>query len=105
MRQAVAQWLEVAELEHRTRERYDDLIRLYVLPTLGDLQAAKLDAESRLSVVRRAITADYLTHHGRGGALAGNRTRLVHTSCHRNMQLRKRKNPTLPSPATPTGLA
>ena len=58
-----------------------------------------------LSVVRRAITADYLTHHGRGGALDGNRTRLVHTSCHRSMQLRKRKNPTLPSPATLTGLA
>ena len=45
VRQAVAQWLEVAELEDTTRERYDDLIRLYVLPTLGDLQAAKLDAE------------------------------------------------------------
>jgi len=45
VRQAIAQWLDVAELEDTTRERYDDLIRLYVLPTLGDLQAAKLDAE------------------------------------------------------------
>ncbi len=43
--QAVAQWLEVAALEETTRERYDDLIRLYVLPTFGHLQAAKLDAE------------------------------------------------------------
>lgn len=45
IRQAVEQWLEVAELEDTTRERYDDLVRLYVLPTFGDLQAAKLDAE------------------------------------------------------------
>ena len=45
VRQAVEQWLDVAELEATTRERYDDLIRLYVLPTFGDLQAAKLDAE------------------------------------------------------------
>ncbi|HET6687240.1 MAG TPA: hypothetical protein VFH02_12030 [Jiangellaceae bacterium] len=43
--QAIQQWLEVAELEDTTRERYDDLIRLYVMPTFGDLPAAKLDAE------------------------------------------------------------
>lgn len=42
---AIAQWLEVAELEDTTRERYDDLIRLYILPTFGGLPAAKLDAE------------------------------------------------------------
>jgi len=45
VRQAIAQWLDVAELEETTRERYDDLIRLYILPTLGDMQASKLDAE------------------------------------------------------------
>src|SRR3954469_13458532 len=45
VRQAVAQWLEVAELEDTTRERYDDLIRLYVLPTFGTMLAGKLDAE------------------------------------------------------------
>jgi RNA-directed DNA polymerase len=56
-----------------------------------------------LSVARRAIAADHLTHHGRGGALDGNRTRLVHTSCHRSLQQRQRRNPTSPSPATPTG--
>jgi hypothetical protein len=43
--QAIEQWLEVAELEETTRERYDDLIRLYVLPAFGALPAAKLDAE------------------------------------------------------------
>ncbi|MDX6396551.1 MAG: hypothetical protein QOJ73_7614, partial [Streptosporangiaceae bacterium] len=30
------QWLDVTELEVTTRERYDDLIRLYILPPLGD---------------------------------------------------------------------
>jgi integrase len=45
VRQAIEQWLDVAELEQTTRERYDDLIRLYILPTFGNLPAAKLDAE------------------------------------------------------------
>lgn len=43
--QAIEQWLDVAALEPTTRERYDDLIRLYVLPTFGSMQAGKLDAE------------------------------------------------------------
>jgi integrase len=33
------------QAEDTTRERYQDLIRLYILPTFGHLQAAKLDAE------------------------------------------------------------
>jgi integrase len=45
VRQAIEQWLDVAQLGDTTRERYDDLIRLYVLPRFGDLQAGKLDAE------------------------------------------------------------
>src|SRR5919202_1822258 len=44
VRQAVAQWLEVAELEDTTRERYEDLIRLYILPTFRSMLASKLDA-------------------------------------------------------------
>jgi integrase len=43
--QAITQWLEVAELEDTTRERYADLIRLYIVPTLGEMLASKLDAE------------------------------------------------------------
>lgn len=43
--QAVTQWLEVADLEDTTRERYEDLIRIYIRPTFGEMQAAKLDAE------------------------------------------------------------
>ncbi len=42
---AIEQWLEVAALEATTRERYDDLIRIYITPTFGSLPAAKLDAE------------------------------------------------------------
>jgi integrase len=43
--EAVEKWLEVAELEETTRDRYEDLIRLYILPTFGDLQIGRLDAE------------------------------------------------------------
>ncbi len=45
VRQAIEQWLDVAVLEDTTRERYEDLIRLYVMPTFGTLPAARLDAE------------------------------------------------------------
>jgi integrase len=45
VREAIEQWMEVADLEVTTRERYEDLIRIYILPRIGDLQAAKLDAE------------------------------------------------------------
>ena len=55
-----------------------------------------------LSIARRAIAADHLAHHGRGGTPDGNRTRLVHASCHRSLRARQRRNPI---PATPAGLA
>jgi integrase len=45
VRQAVEQWLDVADVQDTTRERYEDLIRLYILPTFGETLAAKLDAE------------------------------------------------------------
>jgi integrase len=35
----------VAKLEDTTRDRYEDLVRLYIRPTLGDFAAGKLDAE------------------------------------------------------------
>jgi RNA-directed DNA polymerase len=58
-----------------------------------------------LGVVRRAIAASYLTHHGRHGTPPdGDRTRLVHTSCHRSLQARQRRRP-VAQPATPQGLA
>lgn len=45
VRQAVVQWLEVADLADTTRERYDDLIRLHILPVLGERPADKLDVQ------------------------------------------------------------
>lgn len=68
VRQAVVRWLEVAELEDTTRERYDDLIRLYIAPTVGNMQAGKLDAEllerfySRLQRCRALCTGRRAGH-------------------------------------------
>ncbi len=45
LNQAIARWLEIARLEDTTRDRYEDLIRIYIKPTLGDQVAGKLDAE------------------------------------------------------------
>jgi integrase len=45
VRQAIDQWLEVAQLEDTTRDRYDDLVRIYIDPALGAIRAAKLDAQ------------------------------------------------------------
>lgn len=58
-----------------------------------------------LSVVKRAIAADYLTHHGRGSASDKNRTRLVHASCQRSRLARNRRSPISPEPAASSGLA
>ena len=43
--QAISRWLDIARLEDTTRDRYEDLVRMYVGPVLGDLAAGKLDAE------------------------------------------------------------
>jgi integrase len=43
--EAVEQWLEVADLEETTRDRYEDLIRLYIAPRLGVMQVGRLDVE------------------------------------------------------------
>jgi integrase len=43
--QAIAQWLDTARHEDTTRARYEDLIRIYIAPMLGDVMAGKLDAE------------------------------------------------------------
>jgi len=48
-----------------------------------------------LQVVRRAIVADYLVHHGRPGAPDGDQTRLVHASCRRELQARQRRGTAL----------
>jgi len=43
--EVIDRWLEVADLEETTRDRYDDLIRLYIRPTVGHMPVGKLDAE------------------------------------------------------------
>ncbi len=58
-----------------------------------------------LGVTRRAIAADYLTHHGRHGRTDGNRTRLVHASCQRSLKARQRGRTPATQPATPSRLA
>ena len=45
VRQAIVQWLEVAELADATGECYEALIRLHVLSTPGDRAADKVDAD------------------------------------------------------------
>jgi RNA-directed DNA polymerase len=50
-----------------------------------------------LQVTRRAIVADYLMHHGGPGSPDGDQTRLVHTSCHRGLKARQRKEPAQPT--------
>ncbi|GAA4893789.1 hypothetical protein GCM10023203_54990 [Actinomycetospora straminea] len=84
VRRAVEQWLEVVELEDTTRERYDDLIRLYVLPTFGDLSAGRLDAELLERFYARLHRCRVLSCNGkaRGGhvcrPLSTSTTRKVH---------------------------
>ena len=57
-----------------------------------------------LQLARRAISADYLTHHGRPGSPDDDQTRLVHASCYRGHLARQRRKPAL-QPATPSRLA
>jgi RNA-directed DNA polymerase len=56
-----------------------------------------------LSVARKAIAADYLVHQDGHGTPDGNRTRLIHASCGRELQAHRRRMPA--QPATPSGLA
>jgi integrase len=43
--QAISRWLEISKLEDTTRDRYEDLVRMYIGPALGNFAAGKLDAE------------------------------------------------------------
>lgn len=56
-----------------------------------------------LGTVRRAVSADYLTHHEKSGPPDGNTTQLVHASCHGNFRARQRSRNR--PPATPSRLA
>src|SRR4051812_10424752 len=43
--EAIERWMSVAKLEATTRDRYEDLVRLYIAPRLGSMPVARLDAE------------------------------------------------------------
>jgi RNA-directed DNA polymerase len=45
-----------------------------------------------LGVVKRAITADYLTHHHGRDSADGNPTRLIHASCQRGLRARAQRS-------------
>jgi RNA-directed DNA polymerase len=50
-----------------------------------------------LLVTRKAISVDYLVHHGRPSPADGDQTRLVHASCRSDLLLRQRRNAALHS--------
>jgi integrase len=91
VRQAVSQWLEVAELEDTTLERYQDLIRIYIAPTFGDMPAAKLDAEllerfyARLQRCRRLCNGRPAPGH-KCRPLAGSTVRKIHFILHGSLE-------------------
>jgi integrase len=81
--QAISQWLDVATIEDTTRDRYEDLVRLYIKPTLGNLAAGKLDAELLESFYARLQRCRHLCggrrragHHCR--PLSGSTARKIH---------------------------
>ncbi|GAA5125578.1 group II intron reverse transcriptase/maturase [Haloechinothrix salitolerans] len=57
-----------------------------------------------LQITRKAINADYLTHHGKPGSPDGDHTRLVHAHCRRSLRARQRSSPP-PQPEPPSRLA
>jgi integrase len=81
--QAIARWLDVAHLEDTTRERYDDLIRIYIKPILGNVAAGKLDAELLESFYARLLRCRELCGSTRRAGhkcrpLSGSTVRKIH---------------------------
>lgn len=83
VREVISRWMEVARHEDSTRERYEQLIRLYIDPTFGDTPAAKLDAEllerfyARLGVCRDLCNGRRKAGHA-CVPLAANTIRKIH---------------------------
>ncbi len=82
--QIIEKWLQVTRHEDSTRERYEELIRLYIRPTLYDLQAAKVDAEllesfyARLTACREMCGGTRRPDH-KCAPLAPNTVRKIHS--------------------------
>jgi integrase len=81
--QAIDKWLEVAQHESSTSERYEQVIRLYINPTLGKQNVGKIDAQmlevlySRLLRCRHLCSSNAARGH-RCAPLAPNTVRKVH---------------------------
>ena len=79
----VEQWLETSRHEQSTSERYADLVRVYLQPTLGSMAAGKVDAEllerfyGRLLRCRRLCTGARRVNHA-CEPLAPNTVRKIH---------------------------
>lgn len=56
-----ARWLRMQRIKPRTRESYESLLRLYILPALGRIELAELSAEA----IQAAIDAPLAAGHGR----------------------------------------
>ena len=57
-REAIQKWMQVAELEETTRDRYEDLVRLYIAPTFGDfILNAQLLVGVNAAAMARSSTA------------------------------------------------
>jgi integrase len=81
--QAITRWLEVAGHAVTTRERYEDLISLYVSPSLGGLLLTKVDAELLERFYARLVRCRHLcSGAGRRGhvcePLAATTVRKIH---------------------------
>jgi integrase len=78
----IARWLDVAELEDTTRQRYEGLVRLYIEPIFGKRNVAKLDAEllerfyARLRRCKRLCTKPGPDHECKG--LSNSSIRQIH---------------------------
>jgi len=81
--QAIQKWMEVVDHEESTRERNEQLIRLYVEPALGKRQLAKVDAELLEQLYARLMKCRQLCGGGRRKGhtckpLAANTVRKIH---------------------------
>ncbi|GAA4851231.1 site-specific integrase [Saccharopolyspora rosea] len=82
--QVLRNWMDVADHADSTRERYEDLIRLYIEPAFGSMTASKLDAETLERFYARLLRCSDLSCSGRRRKghtctpLAPNTVRKVH---------------------------
>jgi len=83
MGELLDQWMEVSRHEQSTRDRYADLIRVYLRPTFGSLAAGKVDTEllerfyGRLLRCRRLCSGAKRARHD-CEPLAPNTVRKIH---------------------------